>query len=138
MRRSLGLRGRRITKAVDIMAPVALGMDDADQRTECQILLHGNAEQRRQCKAAEGGVGGRPGLPQQLRPVGPQHRQHITGRRDLIGRNAEQSDREIPGHHDEDQEQKRPQPPCVQRSGYTAGPLRLGHVPLPDVFLGRN
>jgi hypothetical protein len=32
---------RRVAKAVDIMVPVALGMGDADQRAEREILLHG-------------------------------------------------------------------------------------------------
>ena len=36
----LRLRGRRIAKTVDIMMAVALGMGDADQRAERQILLH--------------------------------------------------------------------------------------------------
>ena len=40
---------------------------------------------RRQQEAADGGVGGGPGLPQQFRPIGPQHRDDIAGRRDLVG-----------------------------------------------------
>ena len=47
----IGMRGekrlrlgrRRIAKAVDIMMTVALGMGDADQRAEREILLHGKA-----------------------------------------------------------------------------------------------
>ena len=37
----LRLGGRRVAKAVDIMMTVALGMGDADQRAEREILLHG-------------------------------------------------------------------------------------------------
>ena len=42
MRREIRLRfsGRRIAKTVDIMVAVALGMGDADQRAEREILLH--------------------------------------------------------------------------------------------------
>ena len=45
MRREKRLRlgGRRIGKAVDIMMAVALGMGDADQRAEREILLHAEA-----------------------------------------------------------------------------------------------
>ena len=35
--------GRRIAKAIDIMVAVALGMGDADQRAEREILLHGQS-----------------------------------------------------------------------------------------------
>ncbi len=43
MRRQKRLRlgCRRIGKAVDIMVTVALGMGDADQSAEREILLHG-------------------------------------------------------------------------------------------------
>ena len=37
----LRLGRRRVGKAVDIMMAVALGMGDADQRAEREILLHG-------------------------------------------------------------------------------------------------
>ena len=45
MRREKRLRfgGRRIAKTVDIMVAVALGMGDADQRAEREILLHRKA-----------------------------------------------------------------------------------------------
>lgn len=39
----VSLRGRRIAKAVDIMVTVALGMGNADQRAEREILLHGQS-----------------------------------------------------------------------------------------------
>ena len=39
----LRLGGRRIAEPVDIMVAVALGVGDADQRTERQILLHAEA-----------------------------------------------------------------------------------------------
>ena len=37
----LRLGGRRIAKAIDIVMAVALGMGDADQRAEREVLLHG-------------------------------------------------------------------------------------------------
>src|ERR1700694_5467252 len=39
-KKSLRLGGGRVAKAVDIMVAVALGVDDADQRTEREVLLH--------------------------------------------------------------------------------------------------
>ena len=42
-RESLRFGGRRIAKAVDIVMAVALGMGDADEGAEREILLHGEA-----------------------------------------------------------------------------------------------
>ena len=92
----------------------------------------GNAEQRRQQEAADGGVGGGPGLPKQLRPIGPQHRHDIAGRGDLVGGNPEHADGQVPGHHDEEQKQKRPHPRSIQRFRHATLALQLRHVPLPD------
>src|SRR3978361_2025733 len=39
----LRLGGRRVAKSVDIMVAVALGMGDADQGAECEVLLHAEA-----------------------------------------------------------------------------------------------
>src|SRR4029078_11667214 len=39
----LGLRGGRVTEAVDIMMAVTLGMGDADEGPKREILLHGKA-----------------------------------------------------------------------------------------------
>ena len=39
----LSLGRRRVGETVDIMVTVALGMGDAEQRAERQILLHGKA-----------------------------------------------------------------------------------------------
>jgi hypothetical protein len=57
----------------------------------------------------------------------------------LIRRNPEQPDGEIPGHHDEHQEQNRPNPRCVQRPGNSSWAFRLHHASLPDrsVSIGR-
>src|SRR3954447_4947778 len=40
---SLGLRGGRITEAIDVMVAVTFGMGDADEGTERKVLLQGEA-----------------------------------------------------------------------------------------------
>src|SRR4051812_18964288 len=40
---NLGLRGGRITEAIDVMVAVTFGMGDADEGTERKVLLHGDA-----------------------------------------------------------------------------------------------
>src|SRR3954451_23867506 len=39
----LGFRGRRSAKTIDIVMAVALGVGEADQRAEREILLHGKS-----------------------------------------------------------------------------------------------
>ena len=64
----IGMRGEKrlrfgdrcIAKAVDIMMAVALGMGDADQRAEREILLHGQSRLAGQVLAGDEDTARRP------------------------------------------------------------------------------